>query len=387
MHSIRVLLLVDKYFLESLLCAQRGKEEVFQDLKKEVNVQLQAIDSDSNLKKNLLAVIDRELAEVLNIVGWHYFIDNIITIQSILTIIQNSSDGDLPAKLTDFFAVREFFIEDTLLDYHCSDFLANRICVAVAGVLISSKKNSKEEANSDSDKMVSPYDLLLSVTKSNRKPWEKWLNPIIFSEALPKRRGEFFRANGKIHLYQPIVEGAIARLEQGFQYLAEIWLGTDPRGATPKKHRNELLPGSPLPLTQEDLTVLKNHSPAMAELVNYTVELNEHARHSKDYYKCFTDLREGLLQGDTSRDGLELEAGNSAYVAIVKFNNWFGKLPETEKDFCREQSIDNSSHSNSDSSIGEVLKIILDHGNAGRRDETVYCINHCSKEGKKSRQI
>lgn len=275
-----------------------------------------------------------------------------LTTNSLFLIIITSQDEiGLRQKIRAFFALREQeILRGDAQDYCYSLSLANELCFQIVEIVF------PEE--------YAPNVLLHHALTANRQV--PWFDPLMQTNLLPDSPQEFFRtASDHIHLYAPILDRAISQLKRGYAKQSEIWHGTDNKVSNNLPADTKEFPA----LTNDDLILLSKRSPTWETLINYTRRLDENLDNQR-LYERFSLLRQGLLKGDVAHNGQELNAGSEANIEIASFAEWWNALRKNENG----ESIQKKIHALANNKMGEVLDIILDDGNANKRDATRYCI-------------
>ncbi len=253
-------------------------------------------------------------------------LDLYVCVKNLLNILSPEdnakTDDALGQDIKEFFKQRENEILNTSRDYSYSDSPTNQLCKDVANLY-----------TTDEEKRA--YDLLLHQAKTEDRGANPWFNYSDGTGCLPLHRGEFFRSgDNSIHLYQQIVMQAIANLNDHQRDLSKIWYRSDAKGA---KNIDTGQAGKPLPLDLQDLLILKQRTPSLAKLVDYTIKIDQANKNGEfnTAYDIFVDLRNGLQAGSVSNKkgtATEGEAGPEAAAAIVKFVVWWDTQPQTLKD-------------------------------------------------------
>jgi len=284
--------------------------------------------------------------------------DLLILTNSILAAIDNTDTiNELIQSLKLILVEHEDAILAANMDYcYNQTSFANRLCEFIAKTIHPSL----------------PCNQLLhkAVTEGRQTPW---YNPMEFEEktkhALPAK-DQFFRTqDNEIHLYGPVVESACARLNDGKALLSHIWFGTDDKVVRPVP-----------PLFMESLTILKQRTPSLGYLVEYTKRLDEYTKLTSDFnvFKRFELLVNGLYAGDYRVTNDHQNAGAAAYAAIASFSEWWNKIVKTSPRLA--QTIKNLGHDRGSyyETIGSALDILFDqnnlHSNARALDAN-YCIH------------
>lgn len=216
-------------------------------------------------------------------------LDFYCTINSVFNICHSTSD--LHARLRRFFAARENFLCGDSYDYCYQQTLANQFCQNIAQIAFPSD---------------SPMNVLLHNARTQNRS-NKWRDETTLEEDVGSPIS-FFRTNDNcIHLYEIVVDRAIANINKGFYELDDIWCGTDAKNLGP--------------LTQHDLYILMQRSQALKQLIVYTGQLSTF---TGIIWKRLNDLRAGLSAG--AGGGY---ASSPAYLANQRFFNWWNNLQHT----------------------------------------------------------
>ena len=230
-------------------------------------------------------------------------LDLYITAKGIVTIALTATEQELPTKIRYFFATRANKMKGQTGD--CNSVTpANTFCLNIATVVF-----PRERAQ----------NVLLeeALTKNRAEPWMDYIE---YSTDLPPVGTWFRNQHDAVHMYLPILDGAIVRLKEGYTKQNDIWLGTDARFATQQ------------PLTADDLNIIRQRTPTFSVLVDYTSRLEAAMQsQTKNAFEHFHELRQGLLKGDAAHGGQELQAGAEAYVAIAIFSEWWNRLSATTR--------------------------------------------------------
>lgn len=92
------------------------------------------------------------------------------------------------------------------------------------------------------------------------------------------------------------------------------------------------------------------------------------------------DLRKGLLAGDVSHGGSELDAGSAANIAIVAFKEKFEKLPQPLQDRLRKLRDKQKEKVNKGQSLGEIIDAIFKAERDADSNAIRYCIEILGRE-------
>jgi hypothetical protein len=105
--------------------------------------------------------------------------------------------------------------------------------------------------------------------------------------------------------------------------------------------------------------------------------------HATSIFQRLTNLRNGLLDGDVSHGGQELQAGVDAYNAIIVFSTWWNLLETTPNG----KKIQTALCKLSVESSGRILNmetilntLFIDHNNEANRGQSIYCIQILGKD-------
>lgn len=260
-------------------------------------------------------------------------------------------EQDIFNEIKKIFAKREDSILNTSLDYcYAINSIANKICYDIASLI--------------TDKNQSPYNILLkkACTENRKNPW---FDPGYGIEAtdLPESK-EFFRLSGnEIHLYEHVVNQAIARLKDGKTRLAHIWFGSDSKNITPVP-----------PLDMNTLNLLKQRSPAFRALIDYTEKIDQESSKSNSIIEKLKNLKNGLHAGDYRSTNSHLYAGGAAYAAIAEFSEWWNSLSTDQRNKINNVKCSQGSGEN----LGSAIHAMLgqdDLYNTKRRDCAYYCVS------------
>lgn len=263
-------------------------------------------------------------------------------------ISQSVNEAAFKEKFLLFLETRENFLAGDGNDYCYSKSLANELCAQLVELLF-----PKEHV---------PNVLLKNALTKNRK--EPWFDVCLQTSLLPDNPFEYFRTfDNRIHLYDQVVTQAINQLKRGYVKMTDIWLGSDKHPPTTEDEKPTEW------LTASDLENLKQRTPTLETLINYTQRL-ETSIGNHPLYERFSQLRKGLLQGDYKHGGTELQAGSEAYIEVAEFSEWWNILGKSKEGKNTQTNL-RALHRGA---LGEILDIILDEGNATKRDRTVYCI-------------
>ncbi len=289
-------------------------------------------------------------------------LDLYFTINSVLNIIISAQqDDELKAKIQVFFAARENVLRGDSHDYCHTTSLANEFCCLLAEYCYS------EELQSE---IFSPANILLKIatTQNRAQPWQ---DIIFLDEKLPDSPGDYFRtASNEIHTYETVITRAIGQLKAGYSKLDDIWLAADNKCLKMvRKGQDEL---KNVPLTKTDLAILKQRTPTFKTLVTYTEWLYANIDNN-GLLERFSELRKGLLRGDAYRgSGTSTHAAKDAFEAVAIFGEWWNSLGFTP--FGRDIQTEIRAIQVDHITMGAILDIILDAGNADQRDNGRYCI-------------
>ncbi len=280
-------------------------------------------------------------------------LDLYIVASQILEVILAARSDDISSEIKDIFLQRESAVKNTRLDY-CYDLqsVTNKFCIAVAKII----------------QPKAPYNLLMqsATTKGRDLPW---YDPILGIEEtiLPEAKAFFRTAKDEIHLYEYIVDQAIALLRAGNKLSSTVWFGTDPKITKPVP-----------PLTKDDFVILKQRSPALRKLVEYTEQLDSYTKFygKLNVYESFNNLKTQLYAGDyRSKEGSEYHAGGPAYVAIAEFAEWWNQLKCIDPALCKRIRKLGLTDEDTTETLGEAIDILLDNQNFSERGNTTYCVN------------
>lgn len=218
-------------------------------------------------------------------------LDLYITVNSIFNIC--SKGPDFISALKKVFGEREDILRGDSHDYCYSQTLANQFCQNVAKIVFPTSE---------------PLNILLEKARTQNRsaPWQD----VTTLDSNIEDAGSFFRTrNNCIHLYQAVVDRAIGILRRGYFELSDIWHGTDVKNLDT--------------LSNESLNVLKQRSPTLRQLVEYTETL---AVNSGYITQIFANWRKGLKDGKGSG-----EAGTASYLANQEFFDWWDNLSKTQE--------------------------------------------------------
>lgn len=282
--------------------------------------------------------------------------DLAILINSISAAIQEATDTiELEKNLKGVLANREDAILNTRLDYCFSkNSSANKLSEYIAKKINPSL----------------PYNQLLErACTVGRK--NAWYNPIELGEeserTLPSTSHVIRLPGNELHLYKPIVESAINRIiKDKCKLISHIWFGTDDKITRPVP-----------PLRHETLLLLKQRSPKLKRLIEYTEALDARTKliGNSNVYQRLEILKNGLFAGDYRVTGDHSNAGTDANIAVASFSDWWNNLAKIRPDLCeRIKSLENL-NGESNETIGNVINIILDEGNLQGRGSTTYCVH------------
>lgn len=247
---------------------------------------------------------DRQRSEILNqalayignlnteIREENFLLDLYLTINSVFNIC-TTTKTNLSSAIKDFFSKREDLLRGDSHDYFYRQSLANQFCISLAKIVFPNK---------------SPINVLLNdaLTKNRREPWQ---DVTTLESDIDSVATCFRTTTNCIHMYEPIVEQAIAILKRGYFESHEIWRGTD------VKNLNSL--------TRDDLYILKQRTPTLGQLINHVEHLGTEAGFIT---KKFAELRKGLKAGaggDFAR--------KPSYVANQEFFEWWNYLSQTKE--------------------------------------------------------
>jgi ankyrin repeat protein len=256
------------------------------------------------------------------------------------TLLKEISPDELKTEILRLINDHSDRIGGTSYDYTNTMNPANRLCLALAKKVFPDRRN--------------PWSVLLARSLVQDRQ-EAWMNVATFEESPPENPKLFYRVRDprlttqrdqtKIHvieeIFDQITPEAIATRD-----LSQIWKGTDIKGGAN--------PGHPDPLISQDLTLLRQRSPALQRLISYTEELDELRKHElqattvPNFITAFSNLQRGLYSG-ANEGGYSTRGG---YEAIGQFyQNFFDKLPESVR-----EKISQTYVSSSNRLIGEILR-------------------------------
>lgn len=270
-------------------------------------------------------------------------LDLYITVKGIVIIAINTTQKELAKKIRIFFATRASKIQGQTEDYN-SNTPANVFCYNIATLVFPNE---------------SAGNVLLeeALTKNRVEPWMDYIE---YSTDLPPEGDWFRNSSNEVHSYATILDRAICRLKEGYTKRNEIWFGSDPKSIN-------------TPLSTADFNIIKQRTPTFSVLVDYTNSLEAAMQsQAKNAYEHFHELRAGLLKGDASHGGEELQAGADAYIAIAIFSEWWNALKPITQQKIKNLTIPSSCYGMN--CMNDVLTIILDDGHASQRDQVQYCI-------------
>lgn len=295
------------------------------------NFQSEDVEAKPLKEKQLIVQAVNGLELGVNELNIFQRIDLYCTLNSLLGLLKKVQKLEaLKKELQCFFSEREDNTNATGLDYNLSSDITNKICIAVAKIVF------------DKDSF---FNQLLPNSTDLPSPWKSLTDG---SSSLPTDPSQFFRdeKNG-IHLYTDTVTYALERIKEGYTRWDDIWLKTDARVADQQR-----------PLSIETLGILKQRTPSLAKLIDYTLELTEHSESaSYDVQANFYKLRKGLMKGDVNHGGKEELASHVAEEACLKFALWWNNpnllTPEEKK------IIEALRYPDCDYSLGGILNIVL----------------------------
>lgn len=132
--------------------------------------------------------------------------------------------------------------------------------------------------------------------------------------------------------------------------------------------------GSQRTLSKTELERLGNF---YSKIENIRTVINERSfiskifkRESQKLYDELIALREGLMKGDVSHDGQEMNAGSAANIAIVRFSNYYLQLSDEKR--LQIRNIRSSTRS-----LGDVFNLLFRDPQHSRSDEGTavrYCL-------------
>lgn len=301
-----------------LLNVQKLKEDtilsLIQDLSSKISTYLlKQFVEDNNHQHICKAILAKLLEYLAKSVEEQHFPEKIIDLYCVANsifylVLQSKEKTDLINKIITFFRLRENVLRGDAHDYCFNNILANQLCIWLAKYLFPDR---------------SPFTILYhdTLTKKRNNPWQ---NPYTLAEELPDNSQEFFRNHqNEIQLYEAILERAISELKAGAIDIKKIWLSTDIKQISTEEKREDFA------LRLEDLNILRQRSPALQRLVNYTESLKSLSEREEKItlYAAFTGLQEGLRAG--ASHGF---AEASSHLAIANFSNWWHRLsPHTQK--------------------------------------------------------
>lgn len=225
---------------------------------------------------------------------------------TIFNITSNYKDEEFKKNLYEFLQHREDVLKGDSHDYCFANSLANRLCSSIVQIL---------------SPFENPLNILLhNATNQDRK--NTWQNPYTLETDLPLPHNFFRSNNNHIHLYEGILERAIAELKAGETNLENIWLQTDLNSLNLKNKNN-------ISLSAFDLKVLANRTPTFKVLIEYTktLEIFMLQRQNSLFYK-FRRLAKEISDG-FDRSG---EAQQKSHVAIANFSQWWNMLSDVDQD-------------------------------------------------------
>lgn len=277
---------------------------------------------DSLLDKLKKQIFDKALniLEAQNESNTSQLLDLYFTIHTVIKICKEEHNPDnFQYKVADFFKVREHLLRGDSHDYcYAPTSAANIFCSQLAHIIF-----PRQSIN----------NVLLSDTLKRNKPWvhpDDWKNT-----NLPAVNEWFRTPNNRVHLYAGVVQQAIVNLYMQCEKLSDVWFGTDnasPDNTTLDKTDNK----DSNSLTSWDLRILKQRSPTLKMLIEYTEFLQIHNEGHPSIYSHLNELRLALNKGQKKNNknkestGTEEEAGSEVNIAVAKFAEWWNGLKVIE---------------------------------------------------------
>ncbi|MDR3492530.1 MAG: hypothetical protein P4M12_10925 [Gammaproteobacteria bacterium] len=265
-------------------------------------------------------------------------------------LVSVKDDNEIPEKVEEFLQVRENILRGDSHDYCFAMTLANQLCV-----LLIYRVFPDEEVPAN-------YLFKQTKTKDREQPWQNFVE---LTTDLPLSPQHFFRSSSNhLHIYSQVIRLAIENMKHGYFKLEDIWRGSDVK----------LKKTLPLALTQDDLIILAQRTPALKELIEltrYIEVLGKTRLRNDDVYLRLSELRAGLLRGDVNHGGGEFNAGSCANVAIANFGEWWNVLGKKSSGKAIQKKI---GELGVDGNLGKVIKIILDDKSSSKRLGVEYCI-------------
>lgn len=319
----------DKKRLTDISLVEERYQKAFNELKlqgeklaKEAEEFKELLPLDTIVAK-LLALVQKTFVNELCVaIPLEQQIDLYAVVKALLEIIEQASRKIqeqqaefVKSELKKFFALREELLLNTNADYCYNSSLSNQLCMDVAKAIF-------PEQN--------PSNILLeqAISKDNVERRGTAWRDLMGNQQLPEPN-EFFRTGeDEINLYAFVVERAIHNLKQGERTLVKIWQSFDSKN-------------SGRPLSTQELQILKQKTPALKDLVEYTENLSAYYsnqnRAKQSVFDAFMALRAGLKAGSTDGNdvqtrGTHTQANYVACIAIKKFKKWwFNDLSENDR--------------------------------------------------------
>lgn len=257
------------------------------------------------LKEQVLLLALEHISQIASELA--YYPNRVLDLYLLLkSVFQISCQSDIKKNLLELINVREKILKGDASDYCYALTLANHFSCQLVELICPGIDNPANQ-------------LLQGAMNLNRsQPWE---NLAAAETSLPDSPGEFYRtAADHIHLYEEIVTRAIANLKRKYSHKNEIWFGSDPENCKD-------------PLPAADLEVIKQRTPTLKKLVEYTESLERSANKNfeENLFERLSRLRRGLIKGDKYHKGTETQAAKCATLAVAEFADWWHGLGETDE--------------------------------------------------------
>ncbi len=339
--------------------------QMIKNLKKEFDTQKQK-HQENELFFQIHLLAQAQLSKASTAIEAHSpdkLLDLYATVTSVYQILSAAKDEkELADRITDMLAIRERLFRGDAHDYCFMLSRANEFCCKLVEIVFPD---------------ASPSNLLLknTLTQNRKNPWTNTFTGE--TDLLDTPLGYFRTSLDEIHIYEGIVRRAISNLQNAYTQQKEIWFGNDPKYGS-GSGKDEVSEKSQLFFSHEVKTILRQRSPTLAQLIDYTIRLEENTgSNAIGLVERLNHLRTALKEADVKHAGQELEAGDVGYAYIAKFSVWWNALADTpagreKQDSIRAITI--KTQESGDKKLGEILDIILDAGHGEERSAVRYCL-------------
>lgn len=326
--------------------------------------------------------------------------DYLMVVNSLIEILNSSSEDEVKSKLQAFFNQRDRQIRGKALDFCFYQGLVNQSLVELVNTLW------QDELQTGDDIPNTPYDILMQnslALKSVRGSVETFMDGLTLEElSIPADPQTFVRdLNGAVHrLYAKpypdedaigVFPQAIGKVKAGERKREQIWFNEDMRSDLG------------MPLARTTVEWLANQSPAIKTLDDYLFEIEKQDKASQ-VRKEIMALIEGLQQGGKKGgDGTEEDAGPKSTLATAHFADWLAEYKQNfPKKYAQLMKISapisngkvGSEHRYETKTFEEIIFPVIYPAQALKRDKNLLCsdqngsnLKHFMEHGKVIPQI